>query len=69
VSKEATEDAARQAVDFAVARTRRDREEAYMLLSSIGEAARRNLAASGHSDTADRTEEPSRAARWRGELP
>jgi amidase len=34
---EATEDAARRAVDFAVARTDLDREEAYMLLSIIGE--------------------------------
>ena len=58
----------RRAVDFAVARTSLDREEACMLLGIIGETARRNLAASGHRDTADRTEEPLRAARWRGEL-
>ena len=35
--EEATEDAARRAVDFAVARTGLSREEAYMLLSIIGE--------------------------------
>jgi acetamidase/formamidase len=34
--EEATEDAARRAVDFAVARTGLGREEAYMLLSIIG---------------------------------
>jgi hypothetical protein len=36
-AEEATEDAARRVVDFAVARTGLDREEAYMLLSIIGE--------------------------------
>jgi acetamidase/formamidase len=35
--EEATEDAACRAVDFAVARTGLNREEAYMLLSIIGE--------------------------------
>ena len=35
--EEATEDAARRAVDFAVGRTGLNREEAYMLLSIIGE--------------------------------
>jgi acetamidase/formamidase len=54
--EEATEDAARRAVEFAVARTGRNKEEAYMLLSVIGElrvgtsprpiSARRPLAAS-----------------------
>ena len=34
--EEATEDAARRAVDFAVTRTDLGREEAYMLLSVIG---------------------------------
>lgn len=35
--EEATDDAARRAVDFAVVRTSLNREEAYMLLSIIGE--------------------------------
>ena len=35
--EEATEDATRRAIDFAVARTSLDREEAFTLLSIIGE--------------------------------
>jgi acetamidase/formamidase len=35
--EESTEDAARRAIDFAVARTSLDREEAFTLLSIIGE--------------------------------
>ena len=51
--EEATEDAGRRAVDFAVARTSLGREEAYMLPSIIGELARWHLAALSHGDTAD----------------
>jgi len=67
--EEATEDAARRAVDFAVARTGLDREEAYMLLSIIGEF---RVGTSPRPVTATRLivpEEQLRAAGWKGELP
>jgi acetamidase/formamidase len=67
--EEATEDAARRAVDFAVARTGLGREEAYMLLSIIGEL---RVGTSPRPVMATRLivpEEPLRAAGWNGELP
>jgi amidase len=67
--EEATEDAARRAVDFAVARTDLDREEAYMLLSIIGEL---RVGTSPRPVMATRLivpEEQLRAAGWSGELP
>jgi len=66
--EEATQDAARRAVDFAVARTGLDREESYMLLSIIGELR----VGTSRPVMATRLivpEEPLRAARWRGGLP
>jgi amidase len=67
--EEATEDAARRAVDFTVARTDLDREEAYMLLSIIGEL---RIGTSPRPVMATRLivpEEQLRAAGWNGELP
>lgn len=67
--EEATEDAARHAVDFAIARTALDREEAYMLLSIVGEL---RVGTSPRPVMATRLivpEEPLRAAGWNGELP
>ena len=67
--EEATEDAARRAVDFTVARTGLSREEAYMLLSIIGEL---RVGTSPRPVMATRLivpEEPLRAAGWNGELP
>jgi amidase len=67
--EEATEDAARRAVDFTVARTGLGREEAYMLLSVIGEL---RIGTSPRPVMATRLivpEEPLRAAGWNGELP
>jgi amidase len=66
--EEATEDAARRAVEFAVARTGLSREEAYML-SIIGEL---RVGTSPRPVMATRLivpEEPLRAAGWSGELP
>ena len=67
--EKATEDAARRAVDFAASRTGLDREEAYMLLSIIGEL---RVGTSPRPVMATRLivpEEPLRAAGWNGELP
>ena len=67
--EEATEDAARRAIDFAVARTSLDREEAYTLLSIIGEL---RIGTSLRPVMATRLivpEEQLRAAGWKGELP
>jgi len=67
--EEATEDAARRAIDFAVARTSLDREEAYTLLSIIGEL---RVGTSPRPVMATRLivpEEQLRAAGWNGELP
>jgi acetamidase/formamidase len=67
--EEATEDASRRAVEFAVARTSLSREEAYMLLSIIGEL---RIGTSPRPVMATRLivpEEPLRAAGWTGELP
>ena len=67
--EEATEDAARRAVDFTVARAGLGREEAYMLLSIIGEL---RIGTSPRPVMATRLivpEEPLRAAGWNGELP
>jgi hypothetical protein len=67
--EEATEDAARRAVEFAVARTGLGREEAYMLLSIIGEL---QVGTSPRPVMATRLivpEEPLRAAGRGGELP
>jgi acetamidase/formamidase len=67
--EEATEDAAGRAVDFAVTRTGLGREEAYMLLSIIGEL---RVGTSPRPVMATRLivpEEPLRAAGWNGELP
>jgi acetamidase/formamidase len=67
--EEATEDAARRAVEFAVARTGLSREEAYMLLSIIGEL---RVGTSPRPVMATRLivpEEPLRTAGWSGELP
>jgi amidase len=67
--EEATEDAARHAVDFAVARTRLNRAEAYMLLSIIGEL---RVGTSPRPVMATRLivpEEQLRGAGWSGELP
>jgi acetamidase/formamidase len=67
--EEATEDAARRAVEFAVARTDLDREEAYMLISIIGEM---RVGTSPRPVMATRLivpEEQLRAAGWNGDLP
>jgi amidase len=67
--EEATEDASRRAVDFTVGRTDLSREEAYMLLSIIGEL---RIGTSPRPVMATRLivpEEPLRAAGWSGELP
>ena len=67
--EEATEDAARRAVDFAVAQTGLSREEAYMLLSIVGEL---RVGTSPRPVMATRLivpEEPLRAAGWNGDLP
>jgi amidase len=67
--EEATEDAARHAVQFAAARTGLDRHEAYMLLSIVGEL---RVGTSPRPVMATRLivpEEPLRAAGWNGELP
>jgi len=67
--EEATEDAARRAVDFAASRTGLDREEAYMLLSIIGEL---RVGTSPRPVMATRLivpEEQLLAAGWNGELP
>jgi amidase len=67
--EEATEDAARRAVDFTVARSDLGREEAYMLLSIIGEL---RVGTSPRPVMATRLivpEEQLRAAGWNGELP
>jgi acetamidase/formamidase len=67
--EEATEDAARLAFDFAVARTGLGRDEAYMLLSIIGEL---RVGTSPRPVMATRLivpEEQLRAAGWDGELP
>src|SRR5215472_3300919 len=67
--EEATEDAARRAVGFAVTRTGLGREEAYMLLSIIGEL---RVGISPRPVMATRLivpEETLRAAGWHGDLP
>jgi amidase len=67
--EEATEDAARRAIDFTAARTALSREEAYMLLSIVGEL---RVGTSPRPVMATRLivpEEPLRAAGWSGELP
>jgi acetamidase/formamidase len=67
--EEATEDAACRAVDFTVARTDLDREQAYMLLGIIGEL---RVGTSPRPVRATRLivpEEQLRAAGWNGELP
>ena len=67
--EEAIEDAARRAVEFAVAHIGLSREEAYMLLSIIGEL---RVGTSPRPIMATRLivpEEPLRAAGWSGELP
>ena len=67
--EEATEDAARRAVDFTVARTGLGREEVYMLLSIISEL---RIGTSPRPVMATRLivpVEPLRAAGWNGELP
>jgi acetamidase/formamidase len=67
--EEATEDASRRAIDFMVARTGLGREEAYMLLSIVGEL---RVGTSPRPVMATRLivpEEPLRAAGWNGELP
>ena len=67
--EEATEDAARRAVDFTVARTVLSRQETYMLLSIVGEL---RVGTSPRPVMATRLivpEEPLRAAGWGGELP
>ena len=67
--EEATENAARRAVEFAVAGTGLSREEVYMLLSIIGEL---RVGTSPRPVRATRLivpEEPLRAAGWSGELP
>jgi acetamidase/formamidase len=67
--EEATEDAARRAVDFTVARTSLSREEAYMLLSIIGEL---RVGTSPRPVMATRPivpEQPLRTAGWSDELP
>ena len=67
--EEATEDAARGAIDFAVARTSLDRGEAYILLSTIGELP---VGTSPRPVMATRLivpEEQLRAAGWSAELP
>jgi amidase len=67
--EDATEDAARHAVDFAAARTGLDRHEAYLLLSIIGEL---RVGTSPRPVMATRLivpEAPLRAAGWNGELP
>ena len=67
--EEATEDAARRAVDFAATRTGLSREEAYMLLSIIGEL---RVGTSPRPVMATRLivpEETLRAAGWNGDLP
>jgi acetamidase/formamidase len=67
--EEATKDSARRAVEFTVARTGLSREEAYMLLSIIGEL---RVGTSPRPVMATRLivpEEPLRAAGWSGELP
>jgi acetamidase/formamidase len=67
--EEATEDNARRAIDFAVARTGLGREEPYMLLSIIGEL---RVGTSPRPVMATRLivpEKQLRAAGWNGELP
>lgn len=67
--EEATGDAARRAVEFSVARTGLSREEAYMLLSIIGEL---RVGTSPRPVMATRLivpTEPLRAAGWSDELP
>ena len=67
--EEATEDAARRAVDFAASRTGLDRVEAYLLLSIIGEL---RVGTSPRPVMATRLivpEETLRAAGWSGDLP
>ena len=67
--EETTEDAARRAVDFAVARTGLDEEVTYTLLSIIGEL---RVGTSPRPVRATRLivpEEQLRAAGWNGELP
>jgi acetamidase/formamidase len=67
--EEATEDATRHALDFAVARTRLNRAEAYMLLSIIGEL---RVGTSPRPVMATRLivpEEQLRGAGWSGDLP
>ena len=67
--EEATEDAARRAVDFAVARTGLDEEVTYTLLSIIGKL---RVGTSPQPVMATRLivpEEQLRAAGWNGELP
>jgi acetamidase/formamidase len=63
--EEATEDAARGAIDFTVARTSLDRAKAYMLLSIIGELRVGTVMATRLIVP----EEQLRAAGWKGELP
>jgi hypothetical protein len=68
-SVQATEDAARRAVDVAVTRTGLGREEAYMLLSVIGKL---RVGTSPRPVMATRLivpEEPLRDAGWNGEQP
>jgi acetamidase/formamidase len=67
--EEATGGAACRAVDFAVARTRLNREETYMLLSIVGEL---RVGTSPRPVMATRLivpKETLRAAGWNGELP
>ena len=67
--EEATEDAARGAIDFTVARTSLDRAKAYMLLSIIGELRVGTAPSPVMATRLIVPEEQLRAAGWNGELP
>jgi acetamidase/formamidase len=67
--EDATEDAARRAVDFAVARTGLDREEAYMLLNITGELRVGNSPRPVMATRLIVPKEPLRAVGWNGKLP
>ena len=67
--EEATEDAARRAIDFTIARTGLAREEAYMLLSIIGELRVGTSPRPVMATPLIVPEEQLRAAGWNAELP
>ena len=67
--EEATEDAARGAIDFAVASTSLDRAEAYMLLGIIGELRVGTCPRAVMATRLIVPEEQLRAAGWNAELP